>query len=73
MIPLNELKKKINKLQTERSALNDEIKKLKQEANGKVMKLKQEIGSLIRYGSQQGTTTSQLVVGKSNSKLKMCC
>ena len=47
MMPLDEVKKKINKLQTQRSSLKDEFKKLKQEADGKVMKLEQEIGCLI--------------------------
>ena len=47
MMPLDEVKKKINKLQTQRSSLNDELKNLKQEADGKVMKLEQEIGCFI--------------------------
>jgi len=46
MLPINELKKKIKKLQTERTQLNDEIKKLKLEADGKALKLEKEIGSL---------------------------
>ncbi|MCW4015364.1 MAG: hypothetical protein NWF06_03260 [Candidatus Bathyarchaeota archaeon] len=46
MLPVNELKKKIEKLQTERKQLNNEIKKLKQEANGRAIKLEKEIGSL---------------------------
>jgi len=46
MLPIKELKKKIKKLQTERTQLNDKIKKLKLEADGKALKLEKEISSL---------------------------
>jgi len=46
MLPVDELKKKIEKLETERIQLNDEIKKLKLEADGKALKLEKEIGGL---------------------------
>jgi uncharacterized small protein (DUF1192 family) len=46
MLPLDELKKKIEKLQTERAILNDEIDRLKLEADEKSLQLQQEIGSL---------------------------
>ena len=46
ILPIKELKKKIKKLQTERTQLNDEIKKLKLEADGKALKQEKEVGSL---------------------------
>jgi len=46
MLPIKEFKKKIKKLQTERTQLNDKIKKLKLEADGKALKLEKEISSL---------------------------
>ncbi len=46
MMPINELKKKIEKLETERTCLADEIKKLMLEADGKALRLEKEIGCL---------------------------
>jgi len=39
MLPIKELKKKIKKLQNERTQLNDKIMKLKLDADGKALKL----------------------------------
>lgn len=46
MPPIKELKKKIKKLQTERTQLNDKIKKLKLEADGKALNLEKELCSI---------------------------
>ena len=46
MTPLYELKKKIEKLQTEKTQLYEEIKRLKLEADGKALTLENEIDSL---------------------------
>jgi len=46
ILPLNELKKKIKQLQTEKTHLTEEINKLRLEANGKALRLEKETGSL---------------------------
>jgi hypothetical protein len=47
MMPLDELKKKTEKLQTERAELNDLIDRLNIEADEKSLKVQQEIQSLL--------------------------
>ena len=46
MMTINELMNKIEKLQTEKTQLNNEIKRLKLEADGKTLMLKKEISTL---------------------------
>jgi len=46
MISVQNLIKKIKKLQSEKSQLHDELKQLKLEVNGKALKLEQEVDSL---------------------------
>lgn len=46
MMTINELMNKIEKLQTEKTQLNNEIKRLKLEADGKTLMLKNEINTL---------------------------
>ena len=46
MMPVKNLIEKIEKLQTERTQLNDEIKRLKLEADGKTLMLEKEISTL---------------------------
>lgn len=46
MMTINELMNKIEKLQSEKTQLNNEIKRLKLEADGKTLMLKNEINKL---------------------------
>lgn len=46
MMPVNKLLEKIEKLQTERTQLDNEIKRLKLEADGKTLMLEKEISTL---------------------------
>ena len=46
MLIIKELKKKIKKLQNEKTQLNDKIMKLKLEADGKALKMEKEIFGL---------------------------
>ena len=46
MMTVNQLIEKIEKLQTERAQLRNEIKRLKLEANGKTLMLEKEISTL---------------------------
>ena len=46
MLPVNKLKQKIGKLETERDNLKDESKKLKLEADGKALMLEREVEDL---------------------------
>ena len=46
MMTINELMNKIEKLQAEKTQLNNEIKRLKLEADGKTLMLKNEINTL---------------------------
>ena len=46
MLPVNKMKQKIEKLETERDNLKDEIKKLRLEADGKALMLEREVEDL---------------------------
>ena len=58
MTSVTKLKQKIKKLQTERSQLHDEIKKLKLEADGKALRLEEEIGNL----RQEAESLRELII-----------
>ena len=46
MVSVKSLIQKIKKLQSEKSQLHDELRRLKVEVNGKALKLEREVGNL---------------------------